>query len=144
MCFTVFTLWELWLVVPKAGVGYEGCGTDLSGRSLYTALFETVQWNYNFLSCQCYSESILVSGGSPLFCWNRCWWGQLKWWYDGDEWHWYWHSPKKGQGCVESRIALFSCSTDLSWQKLIDVRSQVTFQGLWAGLWSWEGRDNYV
>lgn len=35
------------------------------------------------------------------------------------------NSPKKGQGCVESRITLFSCSTDLSWQKLVDVRSQV-------------------
>lgn len=34
-------------------------------------------------------------------------------------------SPKKGQGCVESRITLLSCSRDLSWQKLIDVRFQV-------------------
>lgn len=34
-------------------------------------------------------------------------------------------ADKKGQGCVESRITLLSCSRDLSWQKLIHVWSQV-------------------
>lgn len=35
------------------------------------------------------------------------------------------NSPRKGQGCVESRITLFSYSTDLKWQNLVNIRSQV-------------------
>lgn len=99
MCFTLCTLWDLWLAVPKAGGECKRCGTNLSGSSLYKALFEAMQWKYNFLRWHVTLNPYWWWGEAAwdtCFCWNRYWWGQLKWWYDGDEWHCIDSSPKKG------------------------------------------------
>lgn len=67
---------------------------------------------------------------------NRYLWGELNQWSDGDE------SALAALGCVESRIALFSCSTDLNWHQLITVRLLVISCDLchtqgWTELWAW-------